>query len=48
MGVSVGQVGGASRVSTTNRTLLEVTLQNITATESVAAENAHVGAISGI
>jgi hypothetical protein len=48
MGLGVRQVGSTSRVTPTNRALLEVTLQDVTAGEGVLAQNTHVGAITGV
>jgi hypothetical protein len=42
------QVTRSGGVATTDRALLEVTLQDITSREGVAAENAHVWAITGV
>lgn len=48
MSLGVRQVADTGGVSTANRALLEVTLQNITTRKSVAAENTHVGTVTRV
>jgi hypothetical protein len=48
MGLRMRQVASSSGVATADRTLLEVTLEDITSREGIAAENAHVWAITGV
>ena len=48
MGLRMRQVSRSRRVTPSQRTLLEVTLQNITSRERVSAENTHVRAITGV
>lgn len=44
----VGQMGGSSGVSTTNGALLEVTLEDVTSRERIAAQNTHVRSITSV
>jgi hypothetical protein len=44
----VRQVTSSSRVTTADRTLLKVALQDITSGEGVAAEDTHVWAVTGV
>ena len=48
MGLRMRQVSRSSRVTPSQGTLLEVTLQDITPGERVSAENTHVRAITGV
>jgi len=44
----VGQVACSGGVSTTDRTLLEVALQDVTSGKRIATKNTHVGAVAGV
>jgi hypothetical protein len=44
----VGQVTGSGGVSTTDRTLLEVTLQDVTSRKRIAAKHTHVRAVASV
>ncbi|KAI6751599.1 hypothetical protein HG531_006295 [Fusarium graminearum] len=48
MGLRMRQVAGSGGVATADRTLLEMTLEDITSREGIAAENTHVWAITGV
>jgi len=48
VGLRMRQVTSSSGVATADRALLEMTLQDITSREGVAAENTHVWAITGV
>jgi hypothetical protein len=48
VGVRVRQVGRSGWVTTSDRALLEVALQNITPRERILAKNTHVRAITGV
>ena len=44
----VGQVAGSGGVPTTDRALLEVTLQDIASRKRIVAKHTHVGAVAGV
>lgn len=48
VGLRMGQVAGSSWISAADGTLLEVALEDVTSGEGVAAQNAHVRAVSGV
>ena len=48
MGLRMGQMAGSSWVSAADGALLEVTLENVTSGESIAAQNTHIRAVSGV
>jgi hypothetical protein len=48
MRLRVGQVAGPGGVSTADRAFLEVALEDIATGKRIAAENAHVWAVTGV
>lgn len=48
MGLRVRQMTGPGGISASDRTLLEVTLENVASGESVAAENTHIWPVSSV
>lgn len=48
MGLGMRQVGRARGVTTSDRALLEVALQDVTAGEGILAKNTHIGSVTGV
>ena len=48
MGLRMGQMAGSSWVPAADGALLEVALENVTSGESIAAQNTHIRAVSGV
>lgn len=48
MGLCMRQVTGTGRISTTDGTFLEVSLEDITSRKRIAAENAHIWSVASM